>query len=139
MGSRPGRTREKRLAWAAAVGVMLTTGSGRAEEVRVFDFPRGPLATVLTRIALQGRRSIVFPADLARGRMVGPIRSYETVEAALARALAGTDLQIAKGAGGSLTVRRVAARSAAAGTDDLASAAAPDPSGAAKHPTGARP
>ncbi|GAB6843656.1 hypothetical protein HNR00_001182 [Methylorubrum rhodinum] len=119
---------------------MLTAGSVRAEELYVFDVPRGSLATVLTRIALDGRRSIVFPADLARGRIVGPIRGRETVETALARALVGTDLRIARGAGGSLTVRRIATRSAAAECEDLASTGALAPQDAAgERPTGDRP
>ncbi|MGW5960952.1 STN domain-containing protein [Methylorubrum thiocyanatum] len=101
---------------AVAVGLLATAGAGRAEEVYAFDIPRGDLATVLTRIALEGRLPIVFPANLVRGREVGPINCYDTAEAALKRALAGTDLEIGRGASGVLTVRRMAATPAAPGS-----------------------
>ncbi|MCJ2111882.1 TonB-dependent receptor [Methylobacterium sp. E-025] len=92
---------------AGALALALAGGCrpAQAQTVYAFDVPRGDLAEVVTRIARTAGRPIVFPAALARGRMAGPIGGRESVEAALGQALAGTGLQVAPGAGGSLTIR----------------------------------
>ena len=92
---------------AGALALALAGGCrpAQAQTVYAFDVPRGDLAEVVTRIARTAGRPIVFPAALARGRMAGPISGRESVEAALGQALAGTGLQVAPGAGGSLTIR----------------------------------
>ncbi len=116
------RTRAAVSAGALALALAGGCLPARAQGVYAFDVPRGDLAEVVTRIARTAGTPIVFPAGLAQGRVAGPIRGRESVEGALAQALAGTGLQLARGAGGSLTIRLAAGPAAAvpAGADLVA-------------------
>lgn len=104
---------------AAPLLVLSTSKSWAAGEV-VFDIPAGDLGGVLAQIGRIGAQPISFPGDLTRGRRAGPIVGRMGVQAALARALAGTGLVIVPGPAGALKVSASSAPAPAAVAGDIA-------------------
>jgi iron complex outermembrane receptor protein len=104
---------------AAPLLVLSASKSWAAGEI-VFDIPAGDLGGVLAQIGRIGAQPISFPADLTRGRRAGPIVGRMGVQAALARALAGTGLVIVPGPAGALKVSASSAPAPAAVAGDIA-------------------
>lgn len=83
-----------------------------------FNMPAGDLASTLVAISRQGKVMISFPSEIVAGRAAAALSGRMSARDALLRALAGTGLRLAPGAGGSVTVvRDTAGPSAAAGGD----------------------
>ncbi len=130
-GDRRGR---QNATMASAAFAFVLAGSGhaaRAQAVYAFDVPKGDLGGVVTRIARTAGTPIAFPAELAAGRVAGPIRGSNSVQAALAQALAGTGLQVVPASGGSLMIRAAGTGPASAlGGGDIAAIDVTDEAGA---------
>ncbi|WP_295534972.1 TonB-dependent siderophore receptor [uncultured Pseudacidovorax sp.] len=73
-----------------------------------YDLPAGPLDATLTRIARQAGRILVVDPALVGGRSSAPVKGSLTPDQAYARALAGSGLELVRGADGSDTLRRSA-------------------------------
>ena len=110
-GYNQGMRRRAELLSSAAVlvlGLMAGAQSATAQQLYDFDIPRGDVNSVVTAIARAGGTSIAFPASIASGIQVGPVKGRESLRQALDRALAGSGLEVATAAGGRLTIRKAA-------------------------------
>ena len=99
--------------WLLATVLILTLNvrsSSANPSPQRFDIPAGDAATALRLAAPQAGREIMFPAAIVQGVRVAAVRGEFTVEEAVTRLLAGTDLQLVNDAGSSaLAVGRAAA------------------------------
>ena len=107
----PHPTRFARWLLATVLILTLTVRSSSANpSPQRFDIPAGDAATALRLAAQQAGREIMFPAAIVQGVRVAAVRGEFTVEEAVTRLLAGTDLQLVNDAGSSaLAVGRAAA------------------------------
>ncbi len=98
--------------WLSATVLILSlnvSSYGASPAPQRFDIPAGDAATALRLAAQQAGREIMFPAAIVQGVRVAAVRGEFTVEEALTRMLAGTDLRLVSDAGSSaLAVGRAA-------------------------------
>ena len=83
--------------WLLATVLILTLNvrsSSANPSPQRFDIPAGDAATALRLAAQQAGREIMFPAAIVQGVRVAAVRGEFTVEEAVTRLLAGTDLQL---------------------------------------------
>lgn len=91
---------------------MMAVASAHAQTRVSFDVPAGPLSDSLLKVARAGQANIVFSPEAVSGRPAPAVRGTLSVEEALQRLLAGTDLTYSQ-AGGTYVVKasvRVPAR-----------------------------
>jgi len=104
------------LSMAAA----LTVTSAIAQAVHEYAIAPGPLASVLGRVAAESGVLLSAEASLTQGIESPGVRGRFSAEEGMARALAGSGLQLARGAGNVYTLRRAPA--GAGGTNGAATA-----------------
>jgi len=98
----PPLSRCSRWLRVSALAVLLLPAAFAASSPRQsFDLPAGEAATALRLAAQQAGREIMFPATVVQGVRVAAVRGDFTVEEALNRLLAGTELQLVRDAGSS--------------------------------------
>ena len=93
--------------------LMVCRALGAASAPQHFDLPAGDAATALRLAAQQAGREIMFPAAVVQGVRVAAVRGNFTVEEAVTRMLAGTELQLVRDDGSTaLAVGRASPASA---------------------------
>jgi outer membrane receptor protein involved in Fe transport len=78
-------------------GAVLTIAApAQAADARPIDLPAGTLDAALAALAAQTGEQLIFTPELVAGRRVPAVSGRLTVDAALARLLAGSDIEIAR-------------------------------------------
>ncbi len=109
------------LPWAALAALWFVSAPARAgEALREFEVPAGEAAGTLKLAARQGGLEIAFFAETVQGVRTAALRGRFAPREALARLVAGTELELVAEAGpGPITVRRRSAPSSARGTGEV--------------------
>lgn len=112
---------------AAGLSVAMPPEAGVADAAKAlieFDIPAQPLAAALSQYAYRARQPVLYPGDLAVGRMSSAVKGSHTAEAALRLMLEGTGLAVESlrtTAGDTFTLGEVPGRA-----DPSTGSAAPD-------------
>ncbi len=120
----PRLTLRRALLAASALCALLCAPTTRGADARKsFHLPPGDAAVTLRRFSQQAGEQIVYPVDRVRGVPTNPVDGDFTAREALARMLAGTELQVVQDPQtGALAIARAAPNAAPAAKRPLASA-----------------
>ena len=111
---RPSQSRTRRRFFAGlATAALLGATAVRAETAKAVHIVAGPLDTALVALAAQTHEQLLFSQTLVAGRKAPPLDGRYTVEQALARLLAATNITVTR-TGPAMLILRTATAAAVA-------------------------
>lgn len=91
---------------AIAPVLLLIAGAASAQDARLFDVPAGPLDGALVQYARQSGQQVFYTSQQVAGLRSDGVQGRMAPDAALTQVLRGTGLNVTRGRGGVITLRR---------------------------------